>query len=141
MRIEETIINVIFDADRGTVTVSSREAEVGKPLGALPRPARAGYTFLGWYLGETLVTENTVPESFEDVRLVAHWEKAKGKKKSSMLKKQKIAIAVLSVLTVVLIAALLIASHVVTIYSLTDTYYVDGVEYTEKYVIKKKDGV
>lgn len=141
MRIEETIVNVIFDAAKGTVTVSSREAVVGKPLGALPRPARAGYTFLGWYLGETLVTENTIPESFEDVRLVARWEKAKGKKKTSMLKKQKIAIAVLSVLTVVLIAALLISNHVVTIYSLTDTYYVDGVEHTEKYVIKKKDGV
>ena len=141
MRIEESIVNVIFDAAKGTVTVSSREAVVGKPLGALPRPARAGYAFEGWYLGETLVTENTVLESLDDVRLVARWAKTKDKKKSSMLKKQKIAIAVLSVLTVVLIAALLIANHVVTIYSLTDTYYIDGVEYTDKYVVKKKDGV
>ncbi len=141
MRIEETIVNVIFDAAKGSVTVSSREAVVGKPLGTLPRPARAGYAFQGWYLGETLVTENTVLESFEDVRLVARWVKENGKKKVSMLKKQKIAIAMLSVLTVVLIAALLIANHVVTIYSLTDTYYIDGVEYTDKYVVKKKDGV
>lgn len=141
MRIEETIVNVIFDAARGTVTVSSREAVSGKPFGMLPRPVRVGYSFEGWYLGDVPVTENTVLNSEEDVRLVAHWAKTKGTKKASMLKKQKIAIAVLAVLTVLLIATLLIVNHVVTIYTLTDTYYVDGVEYNDKYVIKKKDGV
>ncbi len=140
MRIEETIVNLIFDAAKGTVTVSSREAVSGKPYGALPRPVRAGYTFEGWYLGDTLITEDTVLNSEEDVRLVARWSRAKGSKKASMLKKQKIAIAVLAVLTVVLIATLLVVNHVVTIYTLTDTYFVDGVEYSDKYVVKKKDG-
>ncbi len=141
MRIEETIVNLIFDAAKGSVTVSSREAVSGKPYGTLPRPVRSGYTFEGWYLGETLVTEDTVLDSLEDVRLMARWTKAKGTKKVSMIKKQKIAIAVLAVLTVVLIATLLIVNHAVTIYSLTDTYFVDGVEYNDKYVVKKKDGV
>ena len=141
MRIEETIVNLIFDAAKGRVAVSSREAVSGKPYGTLPRPTRSGYTFEGWYLGEVRVTEDTVLDSLEDIRLVAHWTRAKGTKKVSMIKKQKIAIAVLAVLTVVLIATLLIVNHAVTIYTLTDTYFVDGVEYNDKYVVKKKDGV
>ena len=140
MRIEQTVVNVIFDAAKGTVSVSSREAVSGQPFGALPQPSRAGYAFLGWYHNGTLVTADTVLDSEEDIRLVAQWEKRKGGKKASILKRQKIAVAVLAALTVVLIAALLVVNHVVTIYSFHDVYYKDGVEYSDKYYIKKKDG-
>lgn len=149
MRIEEsntinnngTVINVMFDAAKGSVSILSREAVSGAPLGTLPRPSRSGYTFEGWYLGEELVTEATVLNTDEDVRLVAHWAKKKGSQKASMLKKQKIAIAVLAAVVVLLTATLLVVNQIVTIYPLVDTYYKDGVEYNDTYYVKKKDGV
>ena len=141
MRIEETIINVMFDAAKGDVSVSSREAVVGKPLGELPQPNRQGFAFAGWYLGDELVTADTLIEANDDIRLVAHWVKKAGSKKVTMYRKQKIAVAVLAILTVVLIVALLAVNHIVSIYTLEDIYYDDnGAEYSEKYYIKKKDG-
>ena len=142
MKKEEIIINVIFDAAKGSVSVESREAACGKPIGVLPRPSRAGYDFDGWYLNAAPVTEETVVDSEEDIRLVAHWVKKKNvDHKASMLKKQKTAVAVLAGLTAVLILALFIVNHIVAIYPLEDVWYDDnGVEYTEKYYIKKKNG-
>lgn len=142
MRTEENIINVIFDAGRGSVSVASREAAVGESFGKLPQPTRTGYRFDGWYLGENLITEHTAVESDEDIRLVAHWSKMRDKKKTfSMLKKQRIAAVVLSVLCVVMILTLLVTNHVVSIYKLEDVYYSDdGTKYTERYYIKKKSG-
>ena len=103
MKTERLIVNVIFDAEKGTVSVASREAECGLPLGPLPRPARKGYSFEGWFLDGVLVTEETVLNAEDDVRLVARWAKKKGEtQKFSMLRRQKTAVAVLSVLTVVL---------------------------------------
>lgn len=142
MIIEETIINVIFDPAKGALSVSSREAIQGKPLGALPVPTRAGFAFAGWYLDGKPVTEAYTVESDEDIRLVAHWTKKEGSKKTSMYKKQKTAAIVLSVVTVVLILALILVNQIVAIYGLTDVYYDEnGTEYTEKYYVKKKDGV
>ncbi|MBQ8432957.1 MAG: InlB B-repeat-containing protein [Clostridia bacterium] len=142
MKIEQTIVNIIFDPAKGSVSVASREAASGQPIGALPRPIRPGYAFEGWYLEGAPVTEETVLTATEDVCLVAHWAKKAGDKKVTMYKKQKLAVIVLSVLTVVLIAALLVANHVVAIYGLSDVYYgEDGTEYTEKYYVKKKNGV
>ena len=88
MKIEQQIINVIFDADRGSVSVASREATVGEPLGTLPQPARRGYRFVGWYLDGEAVTAETRLTSEEDVRLVARWEKKKRSRKPSMLRRQ-----------------------------------------------------
>ena len=141
MKVEKTIVNVIFYASSKKTVVESREAVCGEPLGILPEPTRAGYAFDGWYFpdGER-VTEDTVLESEEDVALVAHWTKAIGTRKASMLRKQKIAIAVLSALTVLLIITLLVVNHVVAIYPLQDVYVKDGVEYTDRYYVKKKNG-
>lgn len=141
MNFNETIINIIFDAAKGTVTIPSREAETGKPFNILPRPARAGYEFKGWYLDGELVTEETVITATEDIRLVAAWEKAKGTKQASMLSRQKVAVVVLAVVAVLLIGVLLVVNHVITIYPLEDVYVKDGVEYTDKYYVKKKNGV
>ena len=141
MRNETVIVNVIFDAARGDVSINSREATVGMPLGTLPRPTRAGYSFEGWYLDGLPVTEDTVLTAEEDIRLVARWARKKGNKTNSMLKKQKVAVTVLSIVAVVLALTLVFVHQLVSIYGMVDTYYDEnGVEYTEKYYIRKKDG-
>lgn len=137
----KNIINIIFDASRGEVPVSGKEAETGACYGSLPRPVRRGYTFLGWYLGDVLVSEDMTVTATEDICLVAKWKRSRAKK-STMLRRQKVAAVLLSVAVVVLIAVLLVVNRVVGIYRLTDVYYDEnGVEYTEVYRIKKVDGV
>lgn len=138
-----TIINLIFDANRGSVSTLSREGVVGEPFGKLPTPTRRGYTFGGWYNGDAPVTPETVIEADGDVRLVAHWEKAvhTTDKKRSMLKRQKIAIVALAAVALVLIVTFVIVSQLIAIYSFVDTYTVDGVEYNDKYYVKRHEGV
>ncbi len=138
-----TIINLIFDANRGNVSQLSREGVVGQPLGQLPTPTRRGYTFDGWYYGDKPVTADTVIETDEDIRLVARWEKATHAtdKKRSMLKRQKIAIIALAAVALVLIVTFVIVAQLIAIYTFVDTYTVDGVEYSDKYYIKRHDGV
>ena len=93
-----TIINLIFDANRGSVSQLSREGVYGEPFGKLPTPTRRGHTFCGWYCGDVLVTSDSIIETDEDIRLVARWEKAAPvtDKKRSVLKRQKTAIIVLA---------------------------------------------
>jgi uncharacterized repeat protein (TIGR02543 family) len=53
---------VTFDA-RGGSPVASVNHEPEKPVGALPTPTRAGYTFKGWFtspLGADRVSANTI---------------------------------------------------------------------------------
>ncbi len=142
MKIEKQVINIIFDAGKGDVSVASREAVSGEAFGALPRPKRSGYRFVGWQLDGKTVSEETILRAEEDIRLVAQWEKAKNSKKFSMLKRQKIAIAILAALCVVLIAALLIVNEVITweVFELQNVRIVDGVEVTETYYVKHVDG-
>ncbi len=138
-----TIINLIFDANRGTVSQLSREGIVGQPIGKMPTPTRRGYTFSGWYYGDKPVTADTVIETDEDIRLVARWEKAAhaADQKRSMLKRQKIAIIALAAVALVLIVTFVIVAQLIAIYTFVDTYTVDGVEYNDKYYIKRHDGV
>ena len=84
-----TIINLIFDANRGSVDQLSREGIVGEAYGKLPTPTRRGYAFSGWYYGDVQITADAIIETDEDIRLVAHWEKATPEKnqKRSMLKR------------------------------------------------------
>lgn len=139
----ETIINLIFDANRGSVSQLSREGVYGEPYGQLPIPTRRGYTFCGWYHGDEPVNADTVIDTEEDIRLVAHWQKdaAATDKKQSMLKRQKTAIAILAVVSVVLIITFVIVAQLIAIYSFYDTYTVDGVEHSDKYYVKRHDGV
>lgn len=138
-----TIINLIFDANRGSVSQLSREGVVGETFGKLPTPVRRGYTFLGWYYGDVCVNSDSVIEADEDIRLVAHWEKAApvADKKRSMLKRQKNAIIVLAAVAVALIVTFVIVAQLIAIYSFVDTYTVDGVEHSDKYYVKRLDGV
>jgi len=140
MRIEKTVINVIFDAGRGSVSVSSREAVSGESFGTLPTPTRSGYRFIGWFLDGQPIDENVTIESESDIRLVAQWEKKKGKKSASMLKRQKIAALALAVACVLLVVALLVVNEIVSWEPLDDVYVVNGEKVTERYYVKKSDG-
>lgn len=144
MRIEETVINIVFDAAKGRVPIESREGVSGQRFGALPKPTRAGYAFAGWYLGEEAVTEDTVISSKSDIRLVARWEKIArsekktGERRRTMLRRQRIAAIVLAAVIVALSIALAVANRLVGIYSLKDTFINEaGEEQTVKYTIKK----
>lgn len=143
MKINEQIINIIFDAGKGAQSVPSREATVGSEMGTLPVPVRFGYTFEGWYLGDTLVGPDTVLSSEEDVRLVARWTKKKGERRSSLIKKQKTAIWILSAAIVVLVVALILVNNLISVSKITDVYFDKdtGDRLTQDYYIKKVDGV
>ena len=138
-----TIINVRFDANRGSVSQLSREGVVGESFGPLPTPVRRGYTFQGWYCGDVLIHSDSIIEADEDIRLVARWEKSApaSDKKRSMLKRQKTAIVVLAAVAVALIITFIIVAQLIAIYSFVDTYTVDGVEHSDKYYVKRLDGV
>lgn len=142
MRIEETVINIVFDAAKGIVSVGSREGVAGQPMGALPVPRRAGYTFAGWYLDGEEVTEDTVIASERDIRLVARWEKkARGERRRTMLRRQRAFAVVLAAAIVFLAIALAVANNLVGVYSLKDTFVNEsGEEQTVKYKIKKEKG-
>ena len=139
----ESIINLIFDANRGSVSQLSREGVVGEAFGQLPTPQRRGYTFCGWYCDGALINADTIIETDEDIRLVARWEKSAAvvDTRRSMLKRQKIAIAVLAAVSIALIITFVIVAQLITIYSFVDTYTIDGVEYKDKYYVKRHEGV
>ena len=72
-----TYVTVMFDANGGSVSETSRLCEAGKAIGTLPTPSCSGYTFDGWYTaasGGTRVTASTVASS-SVTRLYAHWTK------------------------------------------------------------------
>ncbi|MBQ7336577.1 MAG: DUF4340 domain-containing protein [Clostridia bacterium] len=143
MRTEETIINIIFDAGKGSVSVPSREGICGQAYGTLPQPSRRGYRFDGWYLGETQITPDTVIDADEDIRLTAHWVKSTktDDRKASSLKRQKMALIALAIIAVMLVIVLAVVARLITIYPLVDTYVKDGVEYSDTYWIKQENGV
>ncbi len=141
-------IQLKFDAGKGgSVSLSRITAVIGDRVGAMPKPARKGFVFVGWYLltggsehritADTVLTLELLGGEVADALLVAKWEKpaaASVAKKKTSLATQKRAIGALVILTVVLIVALVVTGIIVDIYEYTD---VDGVEYT----IKKKKGV
>lgn len=143
MRIEETVVNIIFDAGKGTTPVSSREGVSGSPYGELPRPSRPGYSFEGWYLGDELITAQSILNANEDVRLTARWVKKKADgRKNKVMWRQKVMAGTLMVAIVFLSVALAVANRLVAIYHLTDVYYDENnVEQRERYTIKREDGV
>lgn len=139
--IEQTI-NIIFDAGKGNSPTQSREAKCGNAIGELPVPTRSGYSFDGWYLGETLVTPETVVQSDEDMRLTAHWKKRAGTKRNSVLKKQRIAIVCLSALIVALIISLIVINNLISVTRIDDVYYDEnGTRLTQTYYVKQVKGV
>ena len=67
---------ITFDANGGSVSVSSKSVTTGEPAGELPTPTRSGYTFEGWYksaVGGEQITADTVLTVYSDDTLYAHW--------------------------------------------------------------------
>ena len=142
MKTEETIVNLIFEPGKGSVTLLSKEAVSGQPMGELPTPVRAGYRFEGWYQGGTQVTSDTVVTAQSDLRLTARWTKIKKEARStSLLRKQKRAILILAAVAATLAVAFVIVAQLIAIYSFEDVYRIDGVQYSDKYIVKRQDGV
>ena len=69
-----TTCTVVFSANGGTCSTSTKQYVNGSVLSTLPTAARVGYEFLGWFtaaVGGTQVTATTVVT--EDVTFYAHW--------------------------------------------------------------------
>ncbi|MBQ8415431.1 MAG: InlB B-repeat-containing protein, partial [Clostridia bacterium] len=142
MKTEETIVNLIFEPGKGNVSPITREATSGERLGNLPIPVRPGYRFEGWYRDGTQVTPDTVVSEESDVRLVARWTKIKKEEhRVSLLRKQKRAILILAAVAVFLIATFVVVAQLIAIYSFEDVYRIDGVQYSDKYIVKRQDGI
>ena len=143
MKMQEMIVNVIFDAGKGYTPVASREGVCGKPFGELPKPTRGGYTFEGWHLDGREITAETVLESEEDVRLTAQWVRKKSKeKKPSIMRKQKIVAFALAVAIVFLGVGIAVANRLVAIYHIEDEYIdASGQKQSDRYTVKRENGV
>ena len=74
--IEPDAYTVTFDANGGSVNISSKTVTVGESYGNLPTPVRNGYTFDGWYTsadgGSNIWASSTVSRTW-DHTLYAHW--------------------------------------------------------------------
>ena len=66
---------IFLDAGKGKVDTGSISVNCGENIGALPKPVRSGYLFMGWYdENGTLYTEKTeMPD--RDITLSANWKK------------------------------------------------------------------
>lgn len=63
---------VTFNAgEGGTVTPETKEVTYNSTYGDLPIPNKSGYTFRGWYCGDTLIESSTKVEITSDITLVA----------------------------------------------------------------------
>ena len=144
-------IQLIFNAGKGSSTLSRITAVVGDRVGAMPKATRKGYVFGGWFLSadgnpdspdairitaETVLDEAMLNGYSDTAVLYARWVKPASKaaaKKKTSLGTQKKAVAMLVVLSVILAVAFGVVSVIVDIYEYEDF---DGIQYT----IKKKKG-
>ena len=62
---------VTLDPNGGTVSTESFTVAVGSAY-TLPTPIKSGYSFIGWYKGDTRYTDGTWADA-ENVTLVAQW--------------------------------------------------------------------
>ena len=144
-------IQLIFNPGKGSVSLSRITAVEGDRVGALPKATRKGFIFAGWYLTSTedpdspeaiRITAETVLDASilngaDTLTLHARWKKQNPKdnaSKKTSLGKQKKAVAVLVILSVLLAVAFGVVSVIVDIYRYEDF---DGISYT----IKKDKGV
>ena len=65
--------NLIFDSQGGS-EVENKTVEYGHQYGDLSTPTKNGFTFLGWYRGDDLVSEDTFIDNNNEI-LEAHWER------------------------------------------------------------------
>ena len=65
-----------YNANRGSVSPTSKKVTVGATYGTLPTPTRSNHRFLGWYTaasGGTKVSSSTVMPA-SNVTIYAHWQ-------------------------------------------------------------------
>ncbi|MDD6264926.1 MAG: InlB B-repeat-containing protein, partial [Clostridia bacterium] len=65
---------VSLNPNGGTCSTASVKTNYGWAYGKLPIPERSGYTFLGWYSNDRLITCDTVFELNSPVSLTAKWQ-------------------------------------------------------------------
>jgi uncharacterized protein (TIGR02145 family)/uncharacterized repeat protein (TIGR02543 family) len=65
---------VRLDPLGGTVSVTSKTVKYGSAYGTLPIPTKEGYTFTGWSLNATTISETTNVATASDHTLVAQWQ-------------------------------------------------------------------
>lgn len=72
---EGNAYTVTFNADGGSLAEGDQSKTVtyDSTYGALPTPTKTGYTFAGWYLGETEITTESMVETAENHTLTAKW--------------------------------------------------------------------
>lgn len=81
------IYNVYFNANGGTVSLSSSRVQYQNIYGALPKPTRSKYSFRGWFTapsGGVEVTQTTRFYGSSDVTLYARWQKVSSYNKDVM---------------------------------------------------------
>ena len=69
--------SVIYNANGGSVSPSSKSVTYGGTYGTLPTPTRTGHKFLGWFTsatGGTQVTPSTKVTTTETHTIYAHWQ-------------------------------------------------------------------
>lgn len=72
------IYTVSFDGNGGNVSKTSKKVTTQSAYGGLPKPARKGYTFVGWYTksyGGVQVTSKSTVSATKNFTLYAHWKK------------------------------------------------------------------
>ena len=65
---------VTFKADGGTVGITEKDVTYDSTYGTLPVPEKTGYTFEGWFLGNTEIDENTQVKILTNTELTAKWK-------------------------------------------------------------------
>lgn len=64
---------ITLNPNGGTVNPTTLTVTYDAPYGTLPTPSRTGYTFIGWYLGNTQITKDSIVRITSDSTLVAKW--------------------------------------------------------------------
>ena len=72
--LENTKYKITFDPDGGEVNPTFKTIDIGSKVGELPVPTKGIYTFDGWYYGDTLVDENTIPEDNITIKARYHYD-------------------------------------------------------------------
>lgn len=67
------VYTLTFDADGGTVSPASKQVTFGNTYGTLPTPTKTGETFYGWFIGDLLITSNSIVDLDADATAKAAW--------------------------------------------------------------------
>lgn len=64
---------VTLGPDGGSVTPNTVSVVFDSTYGTLPTPSKTGYTFVGWYLGDTKINNTSKVTTASNHTLTAHW--------------------------------------------------------------------